>query len=170
MGFAQADLSLRWAHSHFVGFVMSRLISGQHWSGEKNIILNYSHPRSGRQWFNILKVQGCTILSLILNTMATILRKQTLYISLWTHGKPRNPFMLSGHFYSAEIDGSICYLRDVWFVSFFFFFLLLFFFLFFFCIFFFVFFFFVVVFLFLQKLMSLIQTDTAFSGCRGERG
>ena len=23
---AQADLSLRWAHSHFVGFVMSRLI------------------------------------------------------------------------------------------------------------------------------------------------
>ena len=24
---AQADLSLRWAHSHFVGFVMSRLIS-----------------------------------------------------------------------------------------------------------------------------------------------
>ena len=26
---AQADLSLRWAHSHFVGFVMSRLICGQ---------------------------------------------------------------------------------------------------------------------------------------------
>ena len=26
---AQADLSLRWAHSHFVGFVMSRLISNQ---------------------------------------------------------------------------------------------------------------------------------------------
>ena len=25
---AQADLSLRWAHSHFVGFVMSRLICG----------------------------------------------------------------------------------------------------------------------------------------------
>ena len=24
---AQADLSLRWAHTHFVGFVMSRLIS-----------------------------------------------------------------------------------------------------------------------------------------------
>ena len=24
---AQADLNLRWAHSHFVGFVMSRLIS-----------------------------------------------------------------------------------------------------------------------------------------------
>ena len=23
---AQADLSLRWAHTHFVGFVMSRLI------------------------------------------------------------------------------------------------------------------------------------------------
>ena len=25
---AHADLSLRWAHSHFVGFVMRRLISG----------------------------------------------------------------------------------------------------------------------------------------------
>ena len=25
-GDAQADLSLRWAHTHFVGFVMSRLI------------------------------------------------------------------------------------------------------------------------------------------------
>ena len=27
LGGAQADLSLRWAHIHFVGFVMSRLIS-----------------------------------------------------------------------------------------------------------------------------------------------
>ena len=27
---AQADLSLRWAHTHFVGFVMSRLISKLH--------------------------------------------------------------------------------------------------------------------------------------------
>ena len=26
---AQADLSLRWAHSHFVGFVMSRLVSNE---------------------------------------------------------------------------------------------------------------------------------------------
>ena len=26
-GHAQADLSIRWAHNHFVGFVMSRLIS-----------------------------------------------------------------------------------------------------------------------------------------------
>ena len=58
---AQADLSLRWAQGHFVGFVMPRLISGN---------------------------------------------KQTLYISLWTQEKPRNPFILSGHFYPAEIDGS----------------------------------------------------------------
>ena len=28
---AQADLSLRWAHTHFVGFVMSRLISTDWW-------------------------------------------------------------------------------------------------------------------------------------------
>ena len=28
---AQADLSLRWAHSHFVGFVMRRLICLQIW-------------------------------------------------------------------------------------------------------------------------------------------
>ena len=27
---AQADLRLRWAHSHFVGFVMSRLKYGHH--------------------------------------------------------------------------------------------------------------------------------------------
>ena len=31
---AQADLSLRWAHSHFVGFVMLQLIYGlTFWSG-----------------------------------------------------------------------------------------------------------------------------------------
>ena len=27
---AQADLSLRWAHTHFVGFVMSRIMSSRH--------------------------------------------------------------------------------------------------------------------------------------------
>ena len=31
---AQADLSLRWAHSHFVRFVMSRLILKNHWVWE----------------------------------------------------------------------------------------------------------------------------------------
>ena len=40
---AQADLSLRWAHSHFAGFVVSRLIFFILWksvSGDRRLYLN----------------------------------------------------------------------------------------------------------------------------------
>ena len=48
---AQADLSLRWAHSHFVGFVMSRL-NYQNFSSNYYAHLEYSrHTRRGSVWF-----------------------------------------------------------------------------------------------------------------------
>ena len=44
---AQANLSLRWAHSHFVGFVMSRLIL-------KHKLPLYSHLSLTREWPSIV--------------------------------------------------------------------------------------------------------------------
>ena len=38
---AKADLSLRWAHTHFVGFVMSRLISEL--TDLSNLVLDFNH-------------------------------------------------------------------------------------------------------------------------------
>ena len=60
---AQADPSLRWAHSHFVGFVMRRLILFQlhcllaeidgEWS-IKPVVININAPRAGSVKYNLV--------------------------------------------------------------------------------------------------------------------
>ena len=52
---AQADLSLRWAHTHFVGFVMSRLI---YHSGSNKFDFN-DHHNPLFCWFCVIWYQTC---------------------------------------------------------------------------------------------------------------
>ena len=63
---AQADLSLRWAHSHFVGFIMSLLTSFWHsnCNGKSHLHKSYKHWYKGnclRFWFEILKIDNGNI-------------------------------------------------------------------------------------------------------------
>ena len=55
---AQADLSLRWAHSHFVGFVMRRLIS---WKWDR-------HSRQWNLFFWLMYLDTCTVLFVLRKT------------------------------------------------------------------------------------------------------
>ena len=56
---AQADLSLRWAHTHFVGFVMRRLIL---WS--VIILLKSSHLFYARNLFSTFMLKSIKVLKL----------------------------------------------------------------------------------------------------------
>ena len=67
---AQANLSLRWAHTHFVGFVMSRLILTLSHLVDLSILINWNSP------FPILGVSGFLFISILFSNRNSC--KQTL--------------------------------------------------------------------------------------------
>ena len=57
---AQADLNLRWAHSHFVGFVMSRLhLTPQQHGADTRMITEVLTAYGGKQYFHHKVLMSC---------------------------------------------------------------------------------------------------------------
>ena len=91
---AQADLSLHWAHSHFVGFVMSWLISR---SIETDLLLQYTCTLSSVQILSTVKI-------LSIRTPQKFCCNHPKIWTRWLHQRVMRPKTAAGIANSVDLD------------------------------------------------------------------